>query len=422
MSRSMPLTTPLTWLRSRSDIARRLAPYAPRWQSRQFWAVQILVVVIAIAHQLFEAANYSLNASSRPLELSFVPTAFFFIPAIYAALNFGIVGAIATAAWCVVISLPNMIVFRGDQDWLADLVQLVAVSTTTFFVGQRTDREVAARHRAELAIEALRSEESLRQAGLRAYAANILRAQEAERQRIARELHDQTVQELVLLCRQIDLVESAGDASPVIVQGMSAARQAAEKIAADLRHFARTLRPPTLDDLGLVTAVRGLVADLNERAKIDGDVTVVGDERRMPDDVELAVFRITQEALRNVERHATASHVAVTIRFTERALRVDIVDDGTGFAMSPSADFAAMGHLGLLGMRERAETVGGELAIQSRPGEGTRVQVAVSDPLADLNPEPKHDGKSKSNEVQQRGTGRPADMPVDLPLRSKLNP
>jgi two-component system, NarL family, sensor histidine kinase DegS len=382
MSRSMPPTTPFTWLRVRPDFAHRLAPYAPRWQSRQFWAVQVLVVVIAIVHSLFEAANFSTDASSKSLELSFVPTAFFFIPAIYAALNFGTVGAIATAAWCVVISLPNMIVFRGDQDWTADLVQLVAVSATTFFVGQRTDREVAARHRAELAVEALRSEERLRAAGLRAYAANILRAQEAERQRIARDLHDQTVQELVLLCRQIDLVESAGDASPVIVQGMSAARQAAEKVAADLRYFARTLRPPSLDDLGLVTAVRGLVADLNERAKIDGDLTVEGDERRLPGDVELTVFRITQEALRNVERHAAATSVAVTFLFTARALRVDIIDDGTGFAMSPSADFAAMGHLGLLGMRERAKTVGGELAIQSRSGEGTRVRVVVRDLLA----------------------------------------
>jgi two-component system sensor histidine kinase DegS len=375
-------TTPLTHLGARPDIAHRLASYAPRWQSRQFWAVQVLVVVIAIVHMLFEAANFSPDASSKPLELWFVPAAFFFIPAIYAALNFGTVGAIATAAWCVVISLPNMILFRSDLDWSADLVQLVAVSATTFFVGQRTDREVAARHRAELAVEALRSEERLRAAGLRAYAANILRAQEEERQRIARDLHDQTIQELVLLCRQIDLVESAGDASPVIVQGMSAARQAAEKVAADLRYFARTLRPPSLDDLGLVTAVRGSVADLIERAKIDGDLTVVGDERRLPGDVELTVFRITQEALRNVERHATASHVAVTFLFTERALRVDIIDDGNGFAMSPSADFAAMGHLGLLGMRERANTIGGELAIQSRRGEGTRVRVVVRDHFA----------------------------------------
>jgi signal transduction histidine kinase len=337
------------------------------------------VVFIAVGHAVFEALNVTSSEGSPGLELAFIPTAFFFIPAIYAALNFGTIGAIATVAWCVVLSLPNIVVFHTDQDWVADIVQLTAVSATTFFVGQRTDREVAARRRAEAAATALASSEKLREAGLRAYAASILRAQEAERQRIARDLHDQTVQELVLLCRQLDLVEGALNESPEVAVGLTEARRTAEEVVRDLRDFARSLRPPTLDDLGLATAVRGLLGDLAERASVEGRMSIVGDERRLDGDVELAVFRIAQEALRNVEHHARASHVSVTLHFAAREIRLDVVDDGTGFTSSPTTDLAASGHLGLLGMRERAETLGGRLEIDSRRGRGTRVSVWLNE-------------------------------------------
>ena len=132
------------------------------------------------------------------------------------------------------------------------------------------------------------------------------------------------------------------------------------------------MRPPTLDDLGLATAIRGLLADLSERANIEGQFSIAGTERRSDTDVELTIFRIAQEALRNVEHHAQAEHVAVTVRYTDHKIAVDIVDDGSGFVTTPTTDFAATGHLGLLGMRERAETLGGKLDIDSTPGKGTR--------------------------------------------------
>lgn len=168
--------------------------------------------------------------------------------------------------------------------------------------------------------------------------------------------------------------------SGYIAQGTaskSKARRSIEEVVEELRDFAKALRPPALDDLGLLTAIRRLLADLIQRAKIAGDLRVVGAERRRPPDVELAMFRIGQQALRNVERHARATKVTVTMSFAGREARLDVVDNGVGFTMPADADFAAAGHLGLLGVRERAESLGGSLRIQSRPRHGTEVAASI---------------------------------------------
>lgn len=223
------------------------------------------------------------------------------------------------------------------------------------------------------------TEEHHRQAGLRAYAAHVTRAQEEERQRIARELHDETIQALVLLCRQLDSIDSGGE-SPASSQtdGLRKARRTAEEIVQGLRDFSKALRPPILDDLGMMASVRRLLTDFTERTKIEGKLKVTGEERRLPPDVELGLYRITQEALWNIERHAGATFVKVAIAFSEGKLRLEVVDDGAGFSVPlGSGDFAVSGHLGLISMQERAELLGGRLEIRSSPGKGTRVIVSV---------------------------------------------
>ena len=231
------------------------------------------------------------------------------------------------------------------------------------------------------------TEEHYQRAGLRAYAASITRAQEEERQRIARDLHDDPIQALVLLCRQLDSVEDTGESLPSSVSGrLRKARKTAEEVVKGLRDVAKALRPPILDDLGMVTSVRRLLADFTERTGIKGQLKVTGEDQRLPSDTELGMFRIAQEALWNVEHHAGATRVAVTITFTEHKARLDVVDNGVGFSMpSVSGDFTASGHLGLISMQERAELLGGKLEIQSSPGKGTRITVSV--PVADVIPE-----------------------------------
>ena len=227
------------------------------------------------------------------------------------------------------------------------------------------------------------TEERHRQAGLRAYAAHVTRAHEEERQRISRELHDETIQTLVLLCRQLDSLGGDGESLTASqTDSLLKARSTAEEVVQGLRDFSKALRPPILDDLGMMASVRRLLTDFTERAGIEGKLKVTGGERRLSPDVELGLYRITQEALWNIERHAGATRVALVITFSAEKVKLEVVDNGAGFSVPPgSGDFTASGHLGLISMQERAELLGGKLEIRSSPGKGT--QVIVSVPVTD---------------------------------------
>ncbi|MBI4268173.1 MAG: sensor histidine kinase, partial [Chloroflexi bacterium] len=232
------------------------------------------------------------------------------------------------------------------------------------------------------------TEEQGRQAGLRAFSAHVIRAQEEERQRIARELHDETIQSLVLLCRRLDTLQNASNSlSPSLVDNLQEVRRNAEGIVAELRDFTKTLRPPILDDLGIATSIRRLLADFVERTRIKGQLKMIGEERRLPSETELGMFRIAQEALRNIERHAQATHVAVTLTFAKEEARLEMLDNGVGFSKAlVLSDFTASGHMGLISMRERAQLFGGKLEIRSILGKGTRITLFV--PSADDIPKP----------------------------------
>lgn len=223
------------------------------------------------------------------------------------------------------------------------------------------------------------TEERQRQAGLRAYAAHMLRAQEDERKRIAQELHDDIVQEVVLLCRLLDDVEASGPPlAPSTSEGLGRARHSAEGIVQGLRDFVKAVRPPTLEDLGLVTSIRRLLFDLMERTGVEGEFNSDGGGERLLPDTELGLFRMTQEALRNVERHAEAAHVAVSISFDDNRVRLEVVDNGKGFAVPPGlSNFGSSGRLGLIGMQERADLLGGQVDVQSAPDHGTRVTIQI---------------------------------------------
>jgi signal transduction histidine kinase len=229
------------------------------------------------------------------------------------------------------------------------------------------------------------SEEQRRADRADAYAAWVLRGHEEERQRIAKELHDEPVQALVHLCRQLDLLaEEApeGDGREGIVE----VRSLATSINDDLRRIAKGLRPPSLDDLGLVAAVRRLAKDLEQRHGLKVELRVAGRRSRLPTDTELALFRIAQEALRNVERHSAATRVEVALQFTAGAVRLRIRDDGRGF--DSAADWARAGSLGLIGMQERATLLGGELEVESAAGHGTTVRASLPVRRAPSRPEP----------------------------------
>jgi signal transduction histidine kinase len=148
----------------------------------------------------------------------------------------------------------------------------------------------------------------------------------------------------------------------------------------NLRRLTRALRPIYLEDLGLVTALEMLARETSQANHPSIDFQQTGKERRLSREVELALYRIAQEALNNVVRHASAKHATVSIRF-EKEVSLEVRDDGIGFVVPKSpTDFAPNGHFGLLGIRERADLIGAKLEVQSETGQGTRLSVRLTEP------------------------------------------
>ncbi len=220
-----------------------------------------------------------------------------------------------------------------------------------------------------------------RLAGRRAerYAQLVVQAEEDQRLHLARELHDEPLQLFLHLARQLEVLAGVRGVPEPVIAGLSAARHQALDAAGRLRALARDLRPPALDQLGLVAAVSSLLADVEEESEVRAELVTEGAEVRSGGDAELGAFRVVQESVRNALRHGGADNVVFELRFGEAALALTVADDGCGFDPD-SVDDLGSGHFGVLGMRERMRVLGGALSVESAPGRGTRVHAVV--PLA----------------------------------------
>ncbi|MCH7593581.1 MAG: sensor histidine kinase [Chloroflexi bacterium] len=238
---------------------------------------------------------------------------------------------------------------------------------------ERTQRELEVR-----VVERTRQlREALRQA---------ISGQEGERQRLARDLHDEVAQELIILTRAIDGVRrrvavNGGDG----LAELEYMEDLARNTLATVRRFSRDLRPSVLDDLGLVPALRWMGADTGDRTGVVVTVIEDGGAPELDPNTTLALFRIAQEALHNIERHAEATAVSITVSGKDGWTSLAVRDDGRGFhAMKRREEYERSGHVGILGMTERAELVGGRLFITSEVGRGTTVTARVpSEVVAD---------------------------------------
>jgi len=212
---------------------------------------------------------------------------------------------------------------------------------------------------------------------LRHYVQQITKAQEEERLRIASELHDSTAQNLIAIVRKIeDYAERRRDMPMTESRFLWSLEEEVKGVLEEIRHFSRILRPPMLDHLGLLPALEWLLEEMEANEGIRTRLAVEGEKRRLRPEVELTVFRITQEALRNAARHAHAEAVEVVVRFGHREVCVTVTDDGVGFDMpSSGSELLKRGKLGIAGMFERARLVGGSVEVTSRKGEGTGVSV-----------------------------------------------
>ena len=217
------------------------------------------------------------------------------------------------------------------------------------------------------------------QDNMRHYLQQITRAQEDERKRVARDLHDDTAQALFALTRQVDNFIRSNKVLPSQCSTfMSSLSEQIRDILQRVRRFSQDLRPSILDDLGLIATLRWLTGQLQENSKMEAELKITGKERRLLPHVELMLFRIVQEALRNVEKHAQASHVGVTVIFEEEQITISIKDNGKGFCLSGDlGDLPRVGRLGLAGMEERANLIGGSLQIDTELDKGTLITLTA---------------------------------------------
>ncbi len=490
-------------------VDRGLSSNTP-WTRSGFWLLQLVVLALYLVRL---AATVAFHLESTSLILEFSTLALFIIPVVYAALNFGLVGAVFTTGWITVLAIPRFVSSLQSHQYVdawAELVQVVLLDALAVLIGQRVSAEREARRLAETSREAhLRAEamyrdlfdsnqapiliidadgfvvetnasaqrafsrlraatpgtpvrlvdmigadaaarvltqllswrlprseateisstdlgrveplpfdigdehvlfrptatmlgpgddtkrmqvifedvtaETRRHDLMEAYAARVVLGQEEERRHIAQELHDGPLQTLIHLCRQIDEVDTTAHEGSVVAvpPALSALRSIVEDTVAELRSIAKGLRPSILDDLGLVASINQMLSDAGERQRFETSFGVTGTERRLSPTVELALFRIAQEALSNVERHAAARKVAVGMNFEAAGLRMLVKDDGVGFAPSQRPDGVRSSSLGLPGMTERAHLIGSRLVIHSEPGIGTTVDVWVPTTILD---------------------------------------
>lgn len=217
------------------------------------------------------------------------------------------------------------------------------------------------------------SKERKIQENLRFYVQKVTEAQEAERKRIARELHDETAQALVIVSRHLeDLTTGKSQLSAGDI------REEVRKILEGVRHFSQELRPSILDDLGLIPAIKWLASDLTKNYGITVINDIKGSQQPLPPETEIALFRIIQEALTNVRKHSQATEVSVSMVISEDKISVSIRDNGKGFEIPVRmGELTRSGKLGLNGMQERAQLLGGTLRIESNKGEGTNLSVEI---------------------------------------------
>jgi signal transduction histidine kinase len=205
----------------------------------------------------------------------------------------------------------------------------------------------------------------------------VISAQEEERRRIARELHDETSQNLSVLAMGLETAGASLTGEATTRDKLGGLKDLAVKTLDGVHRLIYDLRPSVLDDLGLPAGLRWYAESRLEPLGVRVSLMVTGEERRLPAELETAVFRIGQEAISNIARHARAANVFLGLGFQEESVTLEVEDDGGGFDPAAREPRNGTRGWGLLGMRERATLFGGSLEIVSTPGTGTRIEVSI---------------------------------------------
>jgi signal transduction histidine kinase len=252
-------------------------------------------------------------------------------------------------------------------------------------VAERTAELTATNQRLEASVDSIKKgaeeyrvlflESQIMQRKMTQMTRQIITAQEEERKQISRELHDEVVQALIAI--NLELATLKIGATATLKKKIAHTQQLVESSVNAVHRFARKLRPAVLDDLGLIPALHAYIKSLAERGKIKIHLTAFGGVEALGADERTVLFRVAQEALTNIVRHAHATLVKINIVEISGAIRMEISDNGKSFPVEKTVSSKNPKRLGLVGMKERVEIVGGSLTIESAPGKGTTVRAEI---------------------------------------------
>ena len=211
------------------------------------------------------------------------------------------------------------------------------------------------------------------------YIAKVIESQEKERKRLAQELHDDTIQTLVAIASYAEVIESPNEKDILELKKCATwIRGTTLHTIEELRRISIDLRPSILDNMGLMSALRWLVEQINRESNIHTCLVIEGKDRTLPPSVEITIFRIVQEALNNIKHHSKASEANINLKFSPDSLSILIQDNGQGFYQPENLPKLAIeGKLGLIGIQERIASLGGNFEMNSKPGSGTEISIML---------------------------------------------
>jgi two-component system sensor histidine kinase DegS len=350
------------------------------YKSPHFWAIIVITLFLLFIYQAwpwrtwqFEEGFWRWFSWLTPLYslalvelMNRIVGVLFLVPIIYAAVVFSWQGALVIFLLALVAVLPITLDIWSVSSLITNLTLLLL----PWFFASLIAFELA-RQRRE------RKNFAEREADRRLYISKILESQENERLRIAQEIHDDTIQTLLVIANAAqNLIPAGKNDMKEVKKKAEWIRDATLQSIEDLRRTSLDLRPSVLDDLGLVPALRWLVSNMSEESGINTRIIVKGNRRKLLPQAEVSIFRVVQEALNNIKRHSNAKKAVITLEFEADSLKITIKDDGKGFRPPQKFDrLAAKGKLGLIGMRQRTDFLGGTFRIRSRPGEGTKLLI-----------------------------------------------
>jgi signal transduction histidine kinase len=347
-------------------------------QTQHFLFVSTLVIIISLVYyslqfywiSIFD--NFPLASSLVIWEFSHdLVGSLMYIPLIYAAFFLSWRNGLIIWVLTMLIIMPHVINLENNS--ALKIIINIALLSSPFFVASYVGIEVDWWKKEKRALAEKERERAT-------YLSQVFKAQEDERKRVAREIHDDPIQRLAVIASNVQILSSEIelDSLPNIKEKAESIKDSIITVSQDLRRITLDLRPTVLDDLGLVPALRWMVEGFRKDTGIDAQVEITGKVLPMDAKYSVNIFRIVQEALTNIKKHSKATRVRVTIQFAPNRIKVRIQDNGCGFILpKSSSELTSSGKLGLIGMQQRTQFIEGTIKIQSMVGDGTTISMNV---------------------------------------------